>query len=199
MKEPSVFSRSIEHEEAYHAVHRCQAAVLRLLSLTSLRLRGLKNPCPIEGQKTDRCFASQTSRQQPLNSGDAFRMGELSGFKSLGLIACLTHPHPIHNAHPDVCQSAQGHAVRFAFRGAGLLLSAGWRDPNGLAPIVLGRAAAGALGGGGEKAPVLLRPELGERAARTPAHRGREVKALLGPGEGALRARVSEELPGERR
>src|SRR5439155_1743364 len=42
-------------------------------------------------------------------------------------------------------------------------------------------------------------PSLGERAARAPARVGRKAETVLGAGESAVRARVPQELPGERR
>jgi len=81
MKESMIALASIEHEEAYHAAHRCQAAALRLLSLTSARLRGLRGPCPLEGQKRGRFFASQPNGQKWLISGNALPMSLLGTFK----------------------------------------------------------------------------------------------------------------------
>src|SRR5579875_3508205 len=48
---------SMRHEAVYHAARWYQAASL---SLTPPCLRGVKEACPIERQKTGSCFASKT-------------------------------------------------------------------------------------------------------------------------------------------
>src|SRR6266571_2198956 len=56
-------------------------------------------------------------------SGRALGVGKLSGFKRLRLIASLTHPHPIHNTYPDVCQGSYGHTMGLALSAFPLVIS----------------------------------------------------------------------------
>src|SRR5258708_6134209 len=121
------------HEQVYHAALRCQAASL---PLTAQRLRGEKKACPAKGKKKSKgslfCPHEPSKRAWKI-SGNTFGMGELSGFKGFRLITRLTHPHAIHNADPDVCQRAQSHAVRFAFRQFALVIrSRPWFRERGL-------------------------------------------------------------------
>jgi hypothetical protein len=48
------------------------------------------------------------------------------------LIAGFTDPHAVHNPHPDVCQSTQGHAVGFPFRQLALVIGSGPRFTESL-------------------------------------------------------------------
>src|SRR5215467_13314949 len=72
----------------------------------------------------------EPSRRTQKTSGTPFSVSELSGFKGVSLIACLIHPHRVHNAHPDVCQSTQSHAVGFALRQFALVVGSrpGFRE-----------------------------------------------------------------------
>jgi hypothetical protein len=60
--------------------------------------------------------------KRSLELGRLPAVGQLSGFKRLALLARLIHPPAIHNAHPDVCQSAQSHAVGVALRQFALVV-----------------------------------------------------------------------------
>ena len=58
-------------------------------------------------------------------SGRALSVGELGSFKCFGLIADFIHPQAIDDAHPDVCQSSKGHAVRLALCAFALVVRSG--------------------------------------------------------------------------
>ena len=113
------------HEQVYHAAMFCQG---KRSGLTEHSLHGEKKACPAKGTKKSKgslLCPHEPSKQTWKISGHTPGMGETSGFKGLNLIAGVTHPHPIHNAHPKVCQSAQSHAVRFAFRQLALIVGSG--------------------------------------------------------------------------
>src|SRR5713226_1236123 len=81
-----------------------------------------------EGKEPSRgsaCCQHKRWRQSWDHSGRAFGMGKLSGFKRVRLIARFTHPHPIKNADPNVCQGSDGHAMRFALNSLALVVGKG--------------------------------------------------------------------------
>jgi hypothetical protein len=100
------------HEQVYHAALRRQG---KRSGLTPQRLRGEKKPCPATGKKEDHgslFYQREPSKPAWIRSGDPFGVGELSVFKGLSLIARLTRPHAIHNAHPNVGQSRKHSSPR---------------------------------------------------------------------------------------
>src|SRR5579885_1386286 len=113
-----------EHEQVYHAATWRQAASL---SLTPRRLRGAKKPCPATGKKEpDPVLFCQLKPVKPARpiSGDVPGMGALGSLKRLGLITCLALPHAINDAHPNVSQSPDSHAVAFPLCAFALIVRA---------------------------------------------------------------------------
>jgi hypothetical protein len=114
MKQQKPAILTSRHKAVYHAALGCQAASL---SLTSQCLRGVKEACPIERQKTGCCFASEME-QRLMWRGESWvcrsvRMEALSCFKGGALVGFLLAPHGKEHAHPHICQRANGHTVAF--------------------------------------------------------------------------------------
>src|SRR5437667_12634659 len=80
--------------------------------------------------------------------GHAFGMGTLSGFKGLSLIAGLVLPHAINDAHPNVCQSTNRHAVSLALSTFVLVVGSRPRFTQGRLPSELVQIVAQGLQAG---------------------------------------------------
>lgn len=122
MKEPRMALASLEHEEAYHAALRCQAAALRLLSLTSARLRGLRSPCPSERQKRGWSFASHPSGQKRLILGNPPPVNLLGPLKGLGAIFLFVTPQSVNDVRPDIGQRPHRDRVALALGSFALVV-----------------------------------------------------------------------------
>src|SRR5215471_3050115 len=101
MKPEAREKSSSEHEQAYHAASRSQAAAL---SLTSRRLHDVEKPCSVEGQKT----GALASQRRMLLSGSGSMLLS-SSFKYAWLVFFPLAPHGKEDAHPHVGQGANGH------------------------------------------------------------------------------------------
>jgi hypothetical protein len=134
MKKQRVSCVATEHEELYLAAPRCPAIALRLLSLTSACLRGLKNPSPVASRNTGRGFASHSECREVLNSGCPLFVSPLSTFKGLGLILPFVTPQGEDDARPNNGQRSHSNCMAFAFHPFALILSQRPRFTQGPLP-----------------------------------------------------------------
>jgi hypothetical protein len=123
-KQPSIW-----HDSVYHTTSRSQAAAL---FLTPLRLHDPKMACPIEGQKTGWCFASQEDDRVHVKPRGwvLSRLGGvklLGHFENRGLIVLLLTPEGKDDPHPHVGAGPEGHRVTFAFGALTLVVIPGPR------------------------------------------------------------------------
>src|SRR5215472_13337873 len=115
---------STGHARGYHGAAWCQAA---LLSLTPRRLRGLKKACPVESEKTARCFAVLQARALLLQRV-AGKLGSLvpmllsCGLQPGSLIAGVIDPHGKDDSGPDIGQGPYSHRVAFTLRPLALIV-----------------------------------------------------------------------------
>jgi hypothetical protein len=115
---------SIWHAEVYYAAFRCQAAAL---SLTPLRLHGLKMACPIERQKTGWYFASQETdlvlvRPHVWRLSRRGAMKPLGCYKDRGLIALLLVPQGKDDPYPYVGEGTDSHRMTFTLSALALVI-----------------------------------------------------------------------------
>jgi hypothetical protein len=85
---------------------------------------GAQASCTGEGLRSaGRAHRDMTGRRS-FDSGDVLpgRMSQLRRFKRRGLIAGVTHPHAIDDAHPDVGQGSDSHAVGLALCAFALVI-----------------------------------------------------------------------------
>jgi hypothetical protein len=126
MKQRTLKSASNEHEAVYHAARCCQAAAL---SLTASRLRGRKQACSLESQKTAGFLAAQgcagvTPVPRKELCGEP-GMSLLCRLKGRSVIAGMVEPHRVEDAHPPIGQGSHRHGVAFAFCSLALIVGQG--------------------------------------------------------------------------
>lgn len=135
MKDPNQWSASTEHEEVYHAAHGCQAASL---PLTVVRLRGQKQACPVESEKTKGFFAApkMLSFFQWMSSCSSSSTSVLllGGFKGRRLIRLRLLPHGMDHTDPHIGEGPHGHAMTFPFLALALIVLQGPRLRLGRLP-----------------------------------------------------------------
>ena len=111
---------STRHGQVYHAAHRRQAASL---SLAASRLRGLKQACQVEAEKTAGLFAAQeTLRLAEERSGSVRRVLLSCLLKGDSLILLPFRPDGKENTNPDIGQGANGNAMALAFSSFALVI-----------------------------------------------------------------------------
>src|SRR5215469_6687934 len=103
MKQRSPF---IRHEAVSHVAGQVKPLYFAQLSLTCLRLRVLNRTCLMVRQTTG-CCTSQLGSWL----GRPLRMPALSCFKGDPLIGLPLVPPGNNDAHPNVCQGANRHAM----------------------------------------------------------------------------------------
>src|SRR6266516_2170879 len=116
---------STRYEGVYHAAYGCQAASL---SLTAVRLRGLKGTYRVESKKTAGFFA-RLERKKPDQHllGCSACMPLLCGLKGDRLIAAVMEPHGKDDPDPHIGKRSERYRMTFAFSALALVILHGPR------------------------------------------------------------------------
>src|SRR6266566_3987014 len=138
----------IRHEAVYHAARQVRPLCLAPLSLTYLCWGGLKQTCPMERQTTGGYASQFKSRRRGNWLGCPLRMPALSSFKGAPLIGLPLVPHGKNDAHPNVCQGANRHAMALPLLSFAVVVVLGPRFLLGALPGKLVQGIAQRLDAG---------------------------------------------------